>query len=76
MKIDRPIGSIHPERNNLIYPVNYGSVPEIIGGDGEELDVKESITEFAGRDVGIIYRENDVEDKLVVAPDGMKFTQD
>lgn len=34
--IDRPLGSRHPKYRELIYEVNYGYVPGIIGGDGEE----------------------------------------
>lgn len=35
--IDRPIGYIDSFNNT--YPINYGFVPGIIGGDGEEQDV-------------------------------------
>ena len=64
----------------MVYPINYGYIPGVIGGDGEELDVyilgvSEPATEFTGRVVGIIHRENDVEDKLVAAPDCMVFSQ-
>ena len=80
VKIDRPVGSVHPKHPDLIYPVNYGYIPDVMGDDGEELDVyvlgiNEPISEFTGRVVGIVYRENDVEDKLVAAPDGMVFSQ-
>ena len=37
VKIDRPLGSKHPDWD-LIYEVNYGYVPNTISGDGEELD--------------------------------------
>lgn len=72
IKIDRPMGSKHP-KHGFIYPINYGYVPGVIGGDGEELDayllgVFEPVEEYEGRLIGIIYRENDVEEKLVVAP--------
>jgi inorganic pyrophosphatase len=33
IKIDRPMGSKHP-KHGFIYPVNYGFVPGVIGGDG------------------------------------------
>ena len=39
IKIDRPIGSTHPKHPNLTYPINYGYIPNALGGDGEELDV-------------------------------------
>lgn len=80
IKIDRPIGSLHPKRKGLVYPINYGYIPGVLGGDGEELDVyvlgvDKPLDEFSGRIIGIIHRENDVEDKLVVAPEGMVFNQ-
>ena len=37
-KIDRPIGSSHPEYPDLVYPINYGYVKGIIAADGEEQD--------------------------------------
>ena len=33
-KIDRPMGSCHPRHKNIFYPVNYGYVTGITGGDG------------------------------------------
>ncbi|PKM53996.1 MAG: hypothetical protein CVV00_10045 [Firmicutes bacterium HGW-Firmicutes-5] len=71
LKIDRPLGSKHPE-HNLIYPINYGYIEGTIAGDGEEIDayvlgVFEPIESFTGYVVGIIKRNNDIEDKLVVA---------
>ena len=33
--IDRPMGSFHPEHKDLYYPVNYGYVEGILGGDQE-----------------------------------------
>lgn len=79
VKIDRPIGSVHPQYPELVYPVNYGYIPDVIGGDGEELDVylmgvDVPIKEYSARIIGIIYRHNDTEDKLVAAPEGMNFT--
>ncbi len=72
IKIDRPMGSKHP-KHGFIYPVNYGYVPGVMGGDGEELDayllgVFEPVEEYEGRLIAVIYREDDVEEKLVVAP--------
>ncbi len=72
IKIDRPLGSKHPEFG-FIYPVNYGYVPGFIGGDGDEQDayllgVFEPVKEYEGRLIGIIHRRDDIENKLVVAP--------
>lgn len=79
IEIDRPIGYVHHKENSdrvLVYPINYGYIPNVLGGDGEELDVylfgvDVPVTEFVGRIVGIVYREDDVEDKLIMAPDGI-----
>lgn len=81
IKIDRPIGYIHKKENyTLKYKINYGYIPDVIGGDGEELDVyvlgiNKPLERFNGRIIGIVNRENDVEDKLVAAPEGMIFNQ-
>ena len=79
--IDRPLGSYHPEHKDLYYPINYGYVEGIIAPDGDEQDayvlgVDEPLKEFVGRVIAIIHRANDVEEKWVVAPDGVSFTQD
>ena len=80
IEIDRPIGYVHhKEKYDLHYPINYGYIPEVLGGDGEELDVylmgvDTPVAEFFGRIIGIVHRENDVEDKLIMAPDGVCFT--
>ena len=83
IEIDRPIGYVHHKENSdrvLVYPINYGYIPNVLGGDGEELDVylygiDTPVSEFSGRIVGIVYRHNDVEDKLIMAPDGMTPTE-
>lgn len=77
--IDRPLGSTHPEYHNIVYPINYGYIEGIMSPDGEEIDayvlgVDVPVSEFFGRIIAIIHRENDIEDKLVVAPLDMKFT--
>lgn len=81
IKIDRPVGHIHKKGNySLTYPINYGYVPGVFGGDGEELDVyllgvDIPVTEYTGIIIGIVYRENDIEDKLIMAPEGVEFTK-
>ncbi len=79
--IDRPLGSTHPSYPDLIYTVNYGYLPNLIGGDGEEQDayvlgVNLPIEEFEGEVIAIIHRENDCENKLVVAPSNSSFTDE
>ena len=78
--VDRPIGSCHPEYPDMIYPINYGYVKGIMAPDGEEQDayiigIDDPVVEFCGRVIAIIQRLDDVESKLVVAPDGMTFTE-
>lgn len=80
--VDRPLGSIHPEHPDVIYGVNYGFVPDVIGGgDGEAQDayilgVDEPMSEFDGVVIAIIHRRDDEEDKWVVAPRGVEITDD
>ncbi len=81
IEIDRPVGYVHKkEKYSLIYPINYGYIPNVLGGDGEELDVylmgiNEPIFECDVNIIGIVHRENDVEDKLIAAPIGMNFSK-
>ena len=75
--VDRPIGYQH---GDIVYPINYGYIPGMIAGDGEEQDVYilgvcEPIAEFDGQVVAAICRRNDCEDKLVVAPVGYVYHQ-
>lgn len=80
IEIDRPMGSRHPE-HDLIYPVNYGLVPGVLGLDGEELDayllgVDRPVKHFTGRCIAVIRRSDDADDKLVVVPDGEHFSNE
>ena len=75
--IDRPIGYVH--KKDMVYPINYGYIPGVLGGDGEEMDVYllgvgVPVKEFDAHIIAIVHREDDVEDKLVGAPEGMTFT--
>lgn len=77
VEVDRPIGYCH---KGMVYPVNYGFIPGVIAGDGEEQDayilgVAEPLKAFDGVVVGAVRRHNDCEDKLIVAPEGMVFHQ-
>lgn len=71
-KIDRPLGSVHPKYPDLVYPINYGYIPEVIGGDGQEQDVylvdaNTSQRDFTEKVIGIWHRFNDVETKWMVS---------
>lgn len=82
IEIDRPIGYIHKkEKYTLEYRINYGYIPGVLGGDGEELDVyllgvDDAVERYTCKIIAIVHRHNDIEDKLVGAPVGMSFTRD
>ena len=79
--IDRPIGYHHVTKDvPLDYTVNYGYLPGVMGGDGDAQDVyvlgvDVPLERFTGRIIGAIRRRDDNEDKLVAAPEGMRFHQ-
>ena len=80
IKMDRPLGSKHP-KHGFIYPVNYGYVPDTTAPDGEELDayllgVFEPVDEFTGKCIAYIHRTNDDDDKLIIVPEGVEYTDD
>ena len=78
--VDRPIGFQHETKGiHLHYTVNYGFLPGVIGGDGEEQDVyvlgvAELLAAFTGRIIGVVRRKDDNEDKFVAAPVGVTLT--
>jgi len=79
--VDRPLGSYHPEHKDMYYPINYGYVEGIMALDGEEQDayilgVNEAVDEFTGKIIAIVHRNDDVEEKWVVTPEGMTFTKE
>ena len=76
--IDRPLGSKHP-KHGFVYEVNYGYIPNTKSPDGEELDacvlgLDKPVAEFTGICIAIIHRTNDNDDKLVVVPEGIDFS--
>lgn len=76
-RIDRPVGYLH---GDILYPINYGYIPGLMGGDGEEQDayilgISEPVDSFTGKVVGVIRRHDDEEDKLVLAPEGQEYHQ-
>ena len=79
--VDRPLGSCHPKHKDMIYPVNYGYVPGIMAPDGAEQDayilgVDAPVAEFTGKIIAVIHRLDDVEDKWVIAPEDVTFTEE
>jgi GrpB-like predicted nucleotidyltransferase (UPF0157 family) len=76
--IDRPIGTIHPKHSDIIYPINYGYIENELALDNEELDVyligvSKKVETFTGKIIGYIKRHNDVENKLIMAPDNNAY---
>jgi len=79
--VDRPLGSRHPNHPDLVYPVNYGYVAGVMGGDGEEQDayilgIDVPLASFTGRVAAVIRRRDDVEDKWVVVPEGRQYSRE
>lgn len=78
--VDRPIGFHHVTKGiHLDYTINYGFLPGVTGGDGEEQDVyilgvSQPLESFTGRIIGAVRRKDDNEDKFVAAPEGIPFT--
>lgn len=79
IQVDRPLGSPHPVYG-FIYPLNYGFIPGEIALDGEALDAYilgagTALKQFSGICIAVIERLDDIEDKLVIAAPGQRFTQ-
>lgn len=81
VKVDRPLGSIHPEHNDIQYEVNYGFLPNTTAADNEEQDayiigINEPLDYFEGIVKAIIVRNDDFEDKLVVCANDYSLTRE
>lgn len=79
--MDRPIGYVDDFGSR--YPINYGYIPGVMGGDGEEQDVyvisknaTQPLQEFKGERIAIITRKDDIETKWVVSSVGERYTID
>lgn len=80
VKIDRQLGTKHP-KHGFMYMLNYGFIPNTISPDGEELDaylvgVFEPVEEYEGHVIAVIHRTNDDDDKLIVAPKDVDYSDD
>jgi len=72
VEIDRPMYSKHPTFE-FEYPLNYGFLPNTIGGDGQEIDAyiigwHKPAKKCQGVVHAVIIRRDDIENKLVVTP--------
>ena len=71
--IDRPLGSVHPQHKDIVYPVNYGYIKGRIGGDNEEQDAYVLALEdipmktYIGRLIGVVIRIDDNETKWIIS---------
>lgn len=75
--IDRPMGTRHPQ-HGFLYPVNYGFIPRTFAPDGKELDayvlgVFAPCARFDGICIAYIQRLDDMDDKLIVVPEGVAY---
>ena len=80
LKIDRQLGTNHP-KHGFAYEVNYGYIPNTISGDGEELDayvlgIDKPEEDFKGKCIAVIHRTNDDDDKLIVVPENVDFSDE
>ena len=78
VKVDRKLGKRHPNFD-IIYPVNYGYIPNTLSEDGEEIDayilgVFSPINEFIGICKAIVCRYDDNENKLIIVPKNKNYT--
>ncbi len=81
VKIDRPIGSVHPRFDKIKYTSNYGYLEGVMAPDGDDLDayllkVNKPVSEYEGIVVAVVHRLNDDDDKLVVIPKEQTITDE
>lgn len=78
--VDHPMGSVHPEFGH-IYSLNYGFVDLVTSPDGDGLDayvlgVFEPIKEFTGKCIAVVKRKKEDDDKLIVVPHGISYSNE
>ncbi len=79
--VDRKLGETHPEHKDIVYPLNYGYVQDVLAQDNEWQDAyiygeTQPLDVFEGQVVAVIHRLDDVEDKWVVADPGLRLTKE
>lgn len=80
VSVIRPIGTRHPTKKNIVYPINYGVIEGQKGADGKELrayvlGVRTPVSSFTGTVVGIVHRGGECGVRLVLAPAGVYVNQ-
>lgn len=81
VKVDRPLGSAHPLHPDIVYPVNYGYIEPMLAPDGDYQDayvlgINKAVPSFSGVVITVIRRLDDIEGKLVVAPEGIDYSDE
>ena len=81
VKVDRPLGSAHPLHPGIVYPVNYGHIEPMLAPDGDYQDayvlgINKAVPSFSGVVIAVIRRLDDIEGKLVVAPEGVDYSDE
>jgi inorganic pyrophosphatase len=81
IKIDRPLGSIHPKFDKIKYTCNYGYLQGVKVPDGDDLDayllkITKPVKKYKGIVVAIVHRINDDDDKLIVIPKGESISDE
>jgi len=79
VEIDRPAGCIHPQIENMVYPLHYGLVPGTRAEDGTAIEIYvvdpvgviNPATVFEATVVAIVHRKEGGGDKLVVSSTGL-----
>lgn len=79
--VDRPLGTTHPRYSEMIYPINYGYVDNVLAGDGAEQDVyifgtNKPLKSFRGKVIAVWHRFDDVEDKWIVSLNGEDIAEE
>ncbi|HEX9664851.1 MAG TPA: inorganic diphosphatase [Patescibacteria group bacterium] len=80
VKIDRPLGSKHPE-HDFIYPLNYGFISETISSNAAPIDVYvlgvfKPVKMINGKVIAVIKRKDDNTDKIVIAANNKNYTNE
>lgn len=76
--VDRPLG--YTDQFGNVYPLNYGFVAGVIGGDGEAQDAyivtedSDILTTFVGEVVAVAVRQDDVEEKWIVTDGSREYS--
>ena len=72
-----PTGSAHPLHVDIVYPADYGHIEPMLAPDGDNQGayaiINKAMSSFSGVVIAVIRRLDDIEGKLVVAPEGVDY---